>query len=190
MSLMPLTPPCRPPGTAESDPTRSPACEVAAAPVRTQDSRDHSLDPVGQGRARALRVRDGTAYVPRRLPSYAESENPGECPKAHTAFPDRHASPGRSAARRYRAPVHLAYSATLSSKSTSAPALLGWAPSGGGSLLRSPTRDASGRLLQSTFQRRAPGLRLASNADRARGIARFTSRGPLCSADLPSRSSS
>jgi hypothetical protein len=68
----------------------------------------NALAPSGLGR--------GAAFVPRRLPS---------CQESSAGASDQHTSAGRCAARRYCAPFRLACSATLPSRSPSAPAALG-----------------------------------------------------------------
>jgi len=91
---------------------------------------------------------------------------------------DQHASRGRFARRRYCAPFHLACSATLASTSTSTPAELdrfALTPQD----LGAPARDASGRLLQPTFQRRAPELGLVSSVEHAGDPSDFTPLEPL-----------
>jgi hypothetical protein len=99
----------------QSIPTRPPADERRRLLRERRPAEAPLLDLPSQGRAGTIRVRDGTANAPGRLPSCSVSLANAE---------DRHASPGRSAGRRYRAPVRLASPATLPSRSASVPAAL------------------------------------------------------------------
>lgn len=77
---------------------------------------------------------------------------------------DRRASPGRSAGRRYRAPFRSACSATLYVKECLGSHVARPIHRETRRPLGTPSRDASGRLLQSTFQRRAPEPCMDSDA--------------------------
>jgi hypothetical protein len=161
-----------------SKPIASLRTTPAAAPKRRQrecrcltSRARNALAPSGLGR--------DAANVPRRLPSYQESSAEAS---------DRHASPGRSAARRYRAPVRLAYSATLPSRSPSAPAALDGRAQKPKSSEAHPTEMRLADICNPHL-RRAPELRMASATSKWGRTEQFTSPDSLRPAASRSRNS-